>query len=332
VVRAPVIVGRRAGAAVTRRARTELDRAATRRGRADVAVFNELVPPPTGGGHQFVRALVGELERRGLEVELNRISGHTPACLFNSFTFDARRLRRFTRTDCRMVHRVDGPIGAYRGHDDGTDRRVAALNAELAHATVLQSRYSLERHRELGYDLRDPVVIPNAPDPALFHPPAGREPLEGRPLRVIAVSWSDNPRKGFDALSHLDGTVDPRRYAVTFVGRSPMRFERIRTVPAVRSAALAELLRAHDAYVAASQDDPCSNALLEALACGLPAVYRRSGGHPELVGDAGVPFDEPDDLPAALDALASGLERFRDAIRVPALDHVADRYAEVLRA
>ena len=36
---------------------------------------------------------------------------------------------------------------------------------------------------------------------------------------------------------------------------------------------LAELLRAHDVYLAPSRDDPCSNALLEALACGLPAAY-----------------------------------------------------------
>ena len=49
-----------------------------------------------------------------------------------------------------MVHRVDGPIGAYRGFDDGTDARIAAINAELANATVLQSRYSLEKHAELG--------------------------------------------------------------------------------------------------------------------------------------------------------------------------------------
>ena len=82
----------------------------------------------------------------------------------------------------------------------------------------------------------------------------------------------------------------------------------------------AELLRGQDAYVAASLDDPCSNALLEALACGLPALYRRSGGHPELVGEAGVGFDGAEDAPAALDRLAADLESSRAAIVVPALD------------
>ena len=102
----------------------------------------------------------GELESRGLDVELNRISGRTPACLFNSFNFDFARLRRFAGRGARMVHRVDGPIGAYRGFDDGTDARIAEINAELAAATIFQSRFSLEKHRELGLELRDPVGGP----------------------------------------------------------------------------------------------------------------------------------------------------------------------------
>ena len=113
---------RRVGRAVGREVATEVDRVRYRRGgAADLALFHEFAPPPTGGGHQFLRALVAELERRGLVVELNRISRGTPVCLFNSFNFDFRRLRRFARADCRMVHRVDGPIGVYRGWDDGTD-------------------------------------------------------------------------------------------------------------------------------------------------------------------------------------------------------------------
>ena len=68
-------------------------------------------------------------------VEQNRISGRTPACLFNSFNFDFRRLRRFASRGARMVHSVDGPIGVYRGFDDGTDAQIARINAELAVAT-----------------------------------------------------------------------------------------------------------------------------------------------------------------------------------------------------
>jgi glycosyltransferase involved in cell wall biosynthesis len=310
--------------------RVELDRLSSRRSRADVAVFHEFEPPPAGGGHQFLRALVRELESRGLTVEINRISGSTPACLFNSFNFDFGRLRRFARVDCRMVHRVDGPIGVYRGFDDGTDARIAAVNTELADATVLQSRYSLAKHAELGIELRDPVVISNTVDPTIFHAPAAHESPAGRPLRVIASSWSQNPRKGTDVLAWLDRHLDASLATLTFVGQSAQAFERVRHVGPLDSRGVAALLREHDVYLAASRDDPCSNALLEALACGLPAAYLASGGHPELVGDAGVPFEVPDDVPDALASLASDLDGYRSRISVPSLASVADAYLRVL--
>ena len=76
---------------------------------------------------------------------------------------------------------------------------------------------------------------------------------------------------------------------------------------------------------------PARTRCVEALASGLPAVFRASGGHPELVGDAGVAFDEPEEVVAALDRLVSELDERRAAIRVTPLADVADRYLEVLR-
>jgi glycosyltransferase involved in cell wall biosynthesis len=317
--------------AVAARVTTERDWIASRRDGSDVAVFHEFHPPPYGGGNQFLLALVRELRRRGLDVETNRLSGATPACLFNSFNFDFPRLRRFARDGVRMVHRVDGPIGVYRGFDDGTDAAIARINRELADATIFQSEYSLAKHRELGLELARPVVIRNSVDPTIFHPPPAREPLDGSRVRVIASSWSDNPRKGADILGWLDRNLDFDQFELTFAGRTQAAFERLRVVGPLPSAELAELLRTQDVYLATSRDDPCSNALLEALACGLPAAYLRSGGHPELVGDGGIGFDEAEELPSALARLVEELDERRAAIRVPALADVADRYLEVLR-
>lgn len=314
-----------------RKVATERDFVQTRGSRYDLAIFHEFHAPPYGGGNQFLLALRGELERRGLAIEVGRVSGGTPACLYNSFNFDFSRLHRFRRDGLRMVHRVDGPIGVYRGFDDGTDRRIVEIN-ELAEATILQSRYSLEKHRELGLTLRNPVVIPNTVDPAIFHPPAAHEPLDGRRVRVIATSWSDNPRKGGELLAWLDRHLDFDTFELTFAGRTQQKFERIRLVEPLPSQPLAELLRAQDLYLAPSRDDPCSNALLEALASGLPAAFLRSGGHPELVGDAGIGFDDAEEVPAVLSRLVDEHEQRRARIRVPALGDVVDRYLEVLGA
>ena len=321
---------RREARAVAALVETEVDLLRSRRGRADVALFHEFAPSPSGGGHQFLRALVQEFEGRRLEVEVGTISEGTPVCLFNSFNFDFRRLRRFARRGARMVHRVDGPVGAYRGFDDGTDARIAEINAALASATIFQSEFSLARHRELGFELREPVVIPNAVDPAIFHPPTTRDPPEGRRLRLVASGWSDNPRKGAETLAWLDRNLDRDRFELTFAGRPPAVLEHFRVVGPLESSALADLLRMQDAYIAPSRDDPCSNALLEALACGLPAAYRDSGGHPELVGEGGLPFRADEELGAVLDRLVAELDERRAAISIPSLASVADSYLEVL--
>ena len=275
--RAALVHARSALGHVTARVRTERDLRAARSGRADVAIFHDYAPPPSGGGNQFIRALEGELRRRGLTVEENRISGGTHACLFNSFNFDLARLRRFVRDDVRLVHRVDGPIGTYRGFDDGTDARIAAMNAELAHATVCQSRFSLDAHRRLGIALVEPVVITNAPDPAIFHPPDEREPLDGRPLRVVAASWSDNPRKGSRRPAGARRRPSTRaRFELTFVGRA-RRLAGWTSWPLGSRARRAPARQ--DCYVARASTTRARTRCSRRSRAAAGAL-RRSGGHP----------------------------------------------------
>jgi glycosyltransferase involved in cell wall biosynthesis len=294
----------------------------------DLAIVHRFRPPPYGGSNQFLTALRGELRARGLRISDGAVGRRTRACLLHSYLVEVGDVRRRLREGVRVVHRVDGPIELYRGSDDGADRKIVEINGALADATIFQSRWSLEAHRELGIELREPVVIPNAVDPAIFFPPAERRP--GQRLRVISTSWSDNPRKGSGTFAALARAADPARYEFTFVGRSQVPLDGVRALGPLPSDELAAELRTHDVYVAPSLNEPCSNALLEALACGLPVLFRRSGSHPEVVGEAGLGFDDEEEAVVQLDRLADQLDERRTAIRVPALAEVADRYLEVL--
>ena len=315
---------------LAKRALIEVDRLKANLRTADIAVFHQFVPPPYGGGNQFLHALWKELSRRGWRLEKNAIPPAARACLFNAFNFDFDRLQRFRRDGCRMIHRVDGPVGVYRGQDDGTDRRVWEMNQALADATIFQSEYSLARHLDLGMTFNVPTVIHNAVDPEIFSPPAHRPPLAGRRTRLIATSWSANPNKGADVYAWLDEHLDWERFEFTFVGRCATAFTRIHVIPPVPSNEVARLLREHDIFLTASRHESCSNALLEALNCGLPAIYHDSGSNGELAGDAGLPFTDAPHIPALLDRMVAEIDDRRARIRVASLAETADRYLQVM--
>ena len=285
-------------------------------------------PAPYGGSNQFLTALRDELRSRGLHVSDGAVGRKTRACLLHSYLVDAQDVRARMHDGLRVVHRVDGPVAMYRGADDGSDEKIVEINHEFAHATIFQSGWSLEAHRVAGMELRDPVVIPNAVDPRVFFAPPP-SPLGDR-IRLIATSWSDNPNKGGETLQWLARTLDPERYSLTFVGRVQTDLAPARVIPPLDSAGIAALLREHDVYLAPSLNDPCSNALIEALACGLPALHARSGGHPELVGAGGLGYDDREEIPSLLARLVDEYEERRAGISVAALSDVADRYLDVL--
>jgi glycosyltransferase involved in cell wall biosynthesis len=285
-------------------------------------------PAPYGGSNQFLTALREELRSRGLHVSDGAVGRKTRACLLHSYLVDAEDVRARLHDGLRIVHRVDGPIAMYRGADDGSDEKIVEINHEFAQATIFQSRWSLEAHRAAGIELRDPVVIPNAVDPRIFFAPPPTS--LGSRIRLIATSWSDNPNKGGETLRWLARTLDPDRYTLTFVGRVQTDLAPARVVPPLDSEGVAALLREHDVYLAPSRNDPCSNALVEALACGLPVLYLRSGGHPELVGDSGFGYEDREEIPGLLDRLVGEYDERRARISISSLAEVADRYLAVL--
>jgi glycosyltransferase involved in cell wall biosynthesis len=298
----------------------------------DFALFHEFAPSPAGGAHQSLRAVVAELERRGVRVGTNTASPSTRAVLFNSFNFDVDRLELLARrmAGARMVHRVGAVTSLYRGFDDGTDARVASINARFADATLAISHATIEMYRSIGIELVDPRVVYNGCDDRIFNA-VGREPFSReRKTRVIAASWSDNARKGGPTYEWLDEHLDRGRYEFTFAGNASAEFRHARHVAPVTSHELAALLRAHDVYVTATEHDAYSNALVEALSCGLPAVYLDSGGSAEAVKNAGFPFRDREELPGLLDRLVDEYEDRQARIALPSLAEVADGYLAVL--
>jgi len=291
-----------------------------------ICLWHEFHKPPYGGGNQFMLALQGELERRGCRVvDGARDGAYMHVC--NSAWFDRRYFEKLAeRGKVAMVHRIDGPISLIRGCGPEKDDEIFELNRQFASVTILQSWFTFRELKKLGYNPRNPMIISNACNPNIFHPEGQSIPQKGEKIRIIASSWSDNPKKGGATLKWLEENLDWSRYELTFVGRTKVKFDKARHVSAQDSGRLANLIRSHHIYITASERDPCSNALIEAMSCGLPAIALDDGGHPELVGFGGRLFREKKEIPGCLEDVSEHWEDYRRLIKVPTIGEIADLY------
>ncbi|MBU0614337.1 glycosyltransferase family 4 protein [Patescibacteria group bacterium] len=279
---------------------------------------------PWGGGNQFLKALKSEFVRQGVYTEL---PGKADVLLVNSHhrLFEAMKYKILHRK--HIVFRVDGPISLIRGKDRWLDIKISLFAKLFADGVIFQSEWSRQQNKKL-FQLNNQyeTVIYNAPNGDVFNTTDKKSFDPTRKIKLIATSWSANQRKGFDVYQYLDEHLDFSKYEMTFVGNSPVRFKKIKMIEPLPSEKLASVLKDHDMFITASKTDPCSNSLIEALSCGLPAVVLNDGGHPELIQDGGASFQGVEDVLEKIDLVANNYTYYRQ--QIPKLDLVdtAGRY------
>lgn len=288
-----------------------------------INILFSITDDPKGGGNQFLRALKNQFATRGVYSEL----ADADIVLFNSHQntaagFKAKRKYR----DKIFVHRIDGPIKLYNNMSDKRDDLVYYMNSHIADATIFQSGYSQKASIEMGCPRQKyETVIHNGCDKDIFYR-KGKSDIQGRKVKLIASSFSDNWNKGFKTYQWLDRNLDFTRYEMTFVGRTPCEFQNIKILPPKTTGELADFLRGQDIYITASKNESCSNSLIEAMACGLPVLAHNSGSSPELVSEGGMLFDMPEEIPALLDELSERFSLYSEEVEGKYIDESAKEY------
>jgi glycosyltransferase involved in cell wall biosynthesis len=320
-----------------------------------IAILYRTIEDPWGGGNSFLRSLRKAWIAQGVGV-LDRLEGGLDGVLVNSSYLGPGRLleakvaqrlvqrgyasavlaflglSRWQRFNTRppFVHRLDGIFKYYgRAANDPADAAQLQINCYMDW-TIYQSGYCQQSFAAEGVDVSRSVVIHNGVDLERFFP-AARSVKMGT-LRLVAVSWSPNLRKGFPETvraSQLPGVE------VTFIGNWNQSLDAgdVRVIPPVSHAELPGLLRQHHALLHMARNDPCSNTILEGMACGLPVIYHPSGGSPEIVKECGIPGES--DLATAVEELRDRYTDLREKAltRQPELsiNHAAGEYLRVFQ-
>ncbi|RED44285.1 glycosyltransferase [Aestuariispira insulae] len=275
-----------------------------------IFINRKVIRGPWGGANSFLVALGRWLEKHG-HIVTNKINEDFDIALLNALTLELNleTVKKIYDRGIPIIHRKTGMVVSgspeIRAMRDGVvegDRRQIAFSPYVKHS-IFQSQYSRDFFTQEGFS-GEATVIRNGVDENifnLFHPRwfglkhEKRNYWDGKnPLKVLAVSWSCDPAKGFELYQKIDKEIAGRiDVQVTFVGRLPegVMFENIPTNRPLPHRKLAEFYRSNHVLLFLGREETCSNTILEGMNCGLPVIFHPSGSSPENVGENGVAYE-----------------------------------------
>lgn len=284
---------------------------------------------PWGGGNQFLKALKEELIKKKVYTNYPENSN---VAIFNSH-HEIKNVIKYQKKypEKLLIHRVDGPM-SYRGKSGkNIDKKIFNINSKICDGTVFQSNWSKKENLINGMKVdENSIVIHNAPNPNIFFP--SKQNNKNKKIKLIATSWSNNPSKGFDIYHLLDNNLDFDLYDMTFIGRTDKPFKNISFLEPHPSNDLAEKIRNHDIFIFASKIEACSNSLLEAIHCGLPAVARNTSSNPEVLGKNGELFNDETDVMEKINLVSSKLNEYKKNLKYETLETIADKYIDYCKS
>ncbi len=282
-----------------------------------------------GGANQFLKALKDYFVLNGCYIDK---AGAADVILMNSHSNVEEIIKIKSKYSNKLfIHRIDGPAKLYNKISDKRDDIAYLINEYIADATIFQSEWSKQKNYKMGLSTTNlKTTITNAPNINIFNKKDKLPFKSSSKIKIIANSWSFGMNKGFAVYKWLDENLDFNKYEMTFCGNSPIEFKNINHIEPLPSNELAKQLKQHDIYITASQNDPCSNSLIEALHCGLPVIALNSGGHTEIVNKGGLLFDKQEEIPELLKNIEQGYYNYTENIDVPNIENVAKNYLDFM--
>mgnify|MGYP000963468013 CR=1 FL=1 len=270
---------------------------------------------PWGGGNLFIANLKDFLESKGNEVifdlfdpEIDIILIIDPRMLSENVTYSIKDIEFYIKNinkSCKVVHRINECDE--RKNTSGINEYYINAN-KVANFTVFVSHWLMNIYIREGFSSPNSNVIMSGSNKKVFNRNRRKIWKESEPLRIVTHHWGNNFNKGFDIYSYLDESIYEKyknEIIFTYIGNlnTDINFKSTKVLEPAYGKNLAALIKENHIYLTASINEPSGNHHIEGAQCGLPILYRNSGGIPEFTKGYGVEFDGIGDFFSSLEKI-----------------------------
>lgn len=283
-------------------------------------------PNSFGGGSNFLKYLRKYFKKKGNLIE--RVKTADIVIINSHHKVFYNLYLKFRFPNKLFIHRVDGKLSNHRSKIHW-DELIKIQNKFVSNATIYQSNWS-KRLWEGELKSSISAVIANEADPELFKSDTQKH-LSGR-INLVFVSWSDNKNKGSEFLEWFVKEKENYDLNLQIIGNLEIKNKNYSRI-AVSHSEMQTLYKQSDIFLFPAKDEACSNALIEAQACGLPILALNSGGNPELILDSGETFNDVQEMISGLDKIIKNYEIYSiAALKITNNRKSVQRYEEFIKS
>lgn len=266
-----------------------------------------------GMGHRFLYKLSAKFNKRSLTKTLDSIQ---PEILYGHFWHSAYKVK-----DYAIKNKIPLFVACGEG-DDALEKLISNLSdkqkKQLANKVKGVICVSSENKRKcLEYGLsqeRNTIVLPNCVDANLFHPmdkTIGRNELGiGENDFVISFTGAFIKRKGSKVLSDAIKKISNPQIKLIFMGKPLKGDDCTPDCPGIVYKSSTEhhqipkYLNASDVFVLPTLKEGCCNAIVEALACGIPVISSNRPFNNDILNENNSIVVDPESVEAVANAIS----------------------------
>ncbi len=270
-----------------------------------VSIGSKIVQGPWGGGNLFAINLSNYLREKGHEVVYDLTDKDIDLILLTDPRSRRESSSTFNHKDIKQYKNYINPNATVVQRINECDERKNTSNinkfyldaSKIADHVVFVSSWLRNIYLKIGMQESKTSVILAGANKKIFNDEDSIEWKGKKKVKLVTHHWSSHENKGFDIYKIIDKLLNDQYWKnlieFTYIGNQSAthKLQNTNMIEPLAGKDLAKEIKNHHIYVTGSINEPSGNHHIEAAQCGLPILYRNSGGIPEYCNGFGISFD-----------------------------------------